>query len=74
MAPIRPFEDMVKQKRHLLPELNDRRGGVLMVIDGAIPPLKCHTGILNEKERQKDIQCCEEIQAFSEVSKLHTGQ
>lgn len=35
-------------KRHLLPELNDRRGGVLMVIDGAIPPLKCHTGILNE--------------------------
>lgn len=26
------------------------------------------------KERQKDIQCCEEIQAFSQVSKLHTGE
>lgn len=40
-------------KRHLLPELNDRRGGVLMVIDGAIPPLKCHTGILNEGKTKK---------------------
>lgn len=26
------------------------------------------------KKRQKDIQSCEEIQAFSEVSKLHTGK
>lgn len=26
------------------------------------------------KERQKDIQCCEETQAFSKVSKLHTGK
>lgn len=24
-----------------------------MVIDGAIPPLKCHTGILNERKDRK---------------------
>lgn len=47
-------------KSHLLPELNDGRGGVLMVIDGAVPPLKCHTRILNERKDRKTLKSCEE--------------
>jgi len=74
LAPIRPFEDRDKQKRHLLPELNDRRGGVLMVIDGAIPSLKFHTRILNERKDRETFNPVKKIRAFSEVSKLHTGE
>lgn len=42
-----------REKRNLLPKLNDGRGGVLMVIDGAVSPLKCHAGILNEEQTKR---------------------
>lgn len=70
---MRPFEDMAEQKGTY--SQNSMTGEV--VFSWWLMELFPLWNAIQEswmKERQKDIQSCEEIQAFSEVSKLHTGK
>lgn len=52
------------KEKHLLPELNDGRGGILMVTDRTIPLLNGCTRILNEVEGKKRLSVSQRILGF----------